>query len=109
SYEKAAVLFLGVPPEELECEPAAFKAIEAFVQGGGRLVIALLPGYDQPVAGPRGPRPPAAPQSDPDAVPPVSLTNAWNFAVGYSAVARDTKGVYRPARATLRSEWATNS
>jgi len=108
SYDKAAVLFLGVPPGELECEAAAFKAIEAFVRGGGRLVIALLPSYDQPPTGPRGPRPPAAAQSDPDATPPVSLTNAWNFTVAYSAVSRDIRGVYKPARATLRSEWETN-
>jgi hypothetical protein len=103
---KGTLLLLGVPGDELECEPDEFAAMQSFVRAGGRLVIALVPSYDLPRPGPRAAmaRAQRAQQAGP---PPIALTTAWNFSVAYAPALRDARGVYRPASATLRPESAS--
>jgi hypothetical protein len=93
---KGTTLFVsGLPWSEMAAEPGEYKAIESFVQRGGRLVVTLYPELSKPqffTAGlgtnsaafkPRGRRPEDEPP------PPINLREKWGFGYEYIPTTRD--------------------
>ena len=122
---RSTLFFLGVEHDELELMPVDLHDLQAFVAGGGRLVISLLPSYQKrppnrpgrtaatnapPSAGPKAPRAPRArpkkgPADDDESsrTRPVSLPEKWNVQFNHAELTRDEDGTYKPATA-LRGE-----
>lgn len=91
---KGATLFVfGLPANELRADADEFKKLDAFVRGGGRLVVTLYPSFVRP-AGSSGRRATNSPAFNPsggrrgsdDA--DIDLGARWGFSLAYVPVRR---------------------
>ncbi len=93
---KGVTLFVfGLPWSEMAAEPGEYKALEAFVQRGGRLVVTLYPELGKPhlFTSGLGTNAPAFKRPSRRAVeeapPPVNLREKWGFGYEYIPTTRD--------------------
>jgi hypothetical protein len=94
---KNATLFVfGLPWSEMSAEENEYRALEGFVQSGGRLVVTLYPEIAKPrfFTSGLGTNRPAFknPRLDDERRhPPVNLREKWNFGFEYVPASRDTR------------------
>jgi hypothetical protein len=105
----ATVFWLGAEPGELEFPRSDLERLEAFIGGGGRLVIALKPQPTAPRFQSFGKPVPAvkkqsADEDDEPASPIVALTNRWKFSLAYLSLPRDERRDYQPTTAQRRED-----
>ena len=84
----------GLPWSEMTAEPGEYKALESFIQRGGRLVVTLYPELARPrlFASGAGTNAPvfkrASRRADDDAPEPINLREKWGFGYEYIPTTR---------------------
>lgn len=106
------LLWLGAPPYSLRLLPEEFRDLETFARSGGRLVIAAEAVFVKPrtnlfalaaarKGAPIGGGPTNLPPNIPEEFRKVDIRQQWDLSFDFVDLAKNEKGSYDPAPATL--------
>jgi hypothetical protein len=106
------LLWLGADPYDLRLMPEDFRDLETFARSGGRLVVATEAVFVRPrtnvfamAAARKGPPlgggPTNLPPNLPDEFRKIDIRQQWKLSFDFADLAKNEKGSYDPASATL--------